>query len=257
MKSKDMFTIIKQIWKGGFLVFNECIVEYDCDSDDTMDSRIKRIETGEYEGSLISDEVLLVMRSNTDSDLEKIIKIYFGLSEVVHMYCQHPKEVSTDYIRKVFDKASDVWSKRAEVLKDYKIIYQGPSIPIRIPNTPYLEIYNDDFGVFGIAYEKQIPPVCDMEVGTIYRLHGTFRVDDIYVKGDHLKTFELVDGKDDIIHKFMLPETGFVDNKTFNTIGFYNDVELDIFYQINHADTDSMYVEVVLITAESEKYLKK
>lgn len=256
MKSKDMFTIIKQIWKGGFLVFNKCIVEYDSDSDDPIDSRIKRIETGEYAGTLISDEVLLVKKSDGDDDLDNIIRIYFDRVAEVIMYCQHQQEVTSEYIREIFDKASDAWSKRAEALKDYKIIYQGPDIPIRIPDTPYLEIYNDDFSVFGIEYEECTADGYDMENGTIYRLHGIFRVDDIYVDKIHLKTFELVDAKgDNIIRKFMVPETGFIDNKTFNVIGFWNDVELDIFFRINHADTDSWYLEVLLIVGQSEKHV--
>lgn len=253
MKSKDMFTIIKQIWKGGFLVFNKCIVEYDSDSDDPIDSRIKRIETGEYAGTLISDEVLLVKKSDGDDDLDNIIRIYFGRAAEAVMYCQHPREVTSEYIREIFDKASEGWSKRGETLKDYKIIYQSPNLPIRIPDTPFLEIYDDDFSIFGIEHEKWTPDGCDMENGTIYRLHGIFHVDDTYVDKIHLKTFELVDATDDIIRKFMVvPETGFIDNRAFNVIDFYNDVELDIFFRINHADTDSWYLEVLLIVGKSE-----
>lgn len=257
MKSKDMFTIIKQIWKGGFLVFNKCIVEYDSNSDDPIDSRIKRIETGEYAGTLISDEVLLVKKSD-DDDLDNVIRIYFGRVAEVIMYCQHQQEVTSEYIREIFDKASDAWSKRAGALKDYKIIYQGPNIPIRIPDIPYLEICNDDFSVFGIEYEKWTLDGCDMENGTIYRLHGMFRVDDTYIDKTHFKTFEFVDAKDDITRIIMaVPETGFIDNRTFNVLGFYHDVELDIFFRINHADTDSWYLEVLLIVSESEFICQK
>jgi hypothetical protein len=144
---------------------------------------------------------------------------------------------------------------------DTKIIYQGDSIPIKLPDVSEVEIYDKDYGIFGIHnYENWIPDPTRYTVGEIYHISGEFVADtrfDKYRKISEVKIFTSTKHMDPSLpEKILVPKKGFIDDKTFNCIG--NDpVELDIFFRFDHVDTDSWYMTVLLITSPMDSYLKK
>ena len=261
------YTIIKRLWKDGFIVFDNCYVSYKPAEKDCITDMVKRINEGIFPGTLIQGgegEEILVYKTQSivppGEDSEKYVEItirdYFNLEPAMISLCR-PDETETPIskINETFDRAFNAWINKGGKCVDHKIIYQGIHIPIKIPEITDIEIYNNDFGMFGVKYENWVPSVDQMETGIIYHLKGRFTVDSIYEYGCHGKIFKL-DGKDDIVHKFILGEKGFIDNKTFNTIGFYSDPLLDIFFSVEVIDTDSIHYTVHLITAESEQYIK-
>lgn len=262
------FTIIKRLWKDAFIAFDNCYVSYNPAEEDIITDMVRRINEGIFPGTLIQrceyDEEILVYKTQSivppgeDSEIyiEITIKDYFKVEPSIISLCR-PDEAATPVskINNMFDKAFNAWINKGNCV-DHKIIYQGINIPIKIPGISDIEIYNNNFGMFGVEYEKWVPAVDQMETGIIYHLKGRFSVDSIYQYGCHGKIFELKDDKDDIVHKFILGEKGFTDNKTFNNIGFYSDPLLDVFFSVESVDTDSIYCIVHLITAESEQYIK-
>jgi hypothetical protein len=262
------FTIIKRLWKDAFIAFDNCYVSYKPSEEDCITDMVRRINEGIYAGTLIQrsedDEEIIVYKtqsivpSGEDSEkyVEITIKDYFKVEPSMISMCRPDVTVTpVSKINEIFDKAFNAWINKGKHT-DYKIIYQGTNIPIKIPGISDIEIYDNDFGMFGVEYEKWVPSVDQMETGIIYHLKGRFSVDSIYQYGCHGKIFELKDGKDDIVHKFILGEKGFTDNKTFNNIGFYSDPLLDVFFSVDKVDVDSTYCTVHLITAESEQYVK-
>lgn len=262
------FTIIKRLWKDAFIAFDNCYVSYKPGEEDNITDMVRRINEGIYPGTLIQrsedEEEILVYKTQSivpageDSEkyIERTIKEYFKVEPSIISLCRPDKTVTpVSKINDTFDKAFNAWINKGNCV-DHKVIYQGDSIPIKIPEISDIEIYNNNFGMFGVEYENWVPAVDQMETGIIYHLKGRFSVDSIYQYGCHRKIFVLKDGKDDIVHKFILGEKGFTDNKTFNNIGFYSDPLLDIFFSVEAIDTDSTYCIVHLITAESEQYIK-
>ena len=260
------FTIIKRLWKDGFIVFDNCYVSYDT-SEDPISSMVRRINEHIFPGTLIQggegQEALVyethsIVPYDHDSEpyIERVIKNYFKVEPSVISICR-PDETVTPIskINETFDKARTAWVAKEGKCVDHKVIYQGIHIPIKIPEIFDIEIYNNDFGMFGVG-ENWAPAINQIKTGIIYHLKGRFSVDSIYQYGCHGKIFNLKDGKDNMVNKFILGEKGFIDDKTFNTIGFYSDPLLDIFFSVEAIDTDSIYCTVHLITAESEQYVK-
>lgn len=265
--SNAKFTIIKRLWNDGFAAFDNCYVSYDT-SEDLISNMVRMINEHIFPGTLVQGDEgqealvyethsIVPYEHDSESYIERVIKDYFKVEPSMISMCRAAETVTPiSKINETFDKARTAWCAKEGKCVDHKIIYQGIHIPIKIPEISDIEIYNNDFGMFGVEYEKWVPAVDQIETGIIYHLKGRFSVDSIYQYGCHGKIFELKDGKYDIVHKFILGEKGFTDSKTFNNIGFYSDPLLDVFFSVDKVDVDSTYCTVHLITAESDQYVK-
>lgn len=271
-KTKNPYDVVLRLGKQTFLIFKNIYVLYDPESTWWVDDRIRRIDEKVYAGDLIQNQYGMVLKHTAEEDIEKIITDYFGVDpDIVAYAAVNPKlnqnydnegrELSTYKMRERYEQTQKSWKDDIGDMVDTKIIYQGDSIPIKLPGVSEVEIYNKDYGIFGIHnYENWIPDPTRYAVGDIYHISGEFVADtgfDKYTKTSDVKIFTWTHNvKDYLPEKILVPKKGFIDDKTFNCIG--NDpVELDIFFRFDRVDTDSWYMTVLLITAPMDSYLKK
>lgn len=271
-KTKDPYNVVLRLGKKTFLIFKNIYVLYDLESTWWVDDRVKRIDQRIYAGDLIQNRDGMVMKHTAEEDIEEIITDYFGVDpDIVAYAAVNPKlnqnydnegrELSTYKMRERYELTQKSWKHDVGNMIDTKIIYQGDNIPIKLPDVSEVEIYDKDYGIFGIHnYESWIPDPTRYNVGEIYHISGEFIVDsrfDEYSKTTDVKVFTPTHNlKDWLPEEILVPKKGFIDEKTFNCIG--NDpVELDIFFRIDMIDTDSWYMTVLLITAPMDSYLKK
>lgn len=271
-KTKNSYDVVLRLGKQTFLIFKNIYVLYDPESTWWVDDRIRRIDEKVYAGDLIQNRDGMVLKHTAEEDIEKIITDYFGVDpDIVAYAAVNPKlnqnydnegrELSTYKMRERYEQTQKSWKHDIGDMVDTKIIYQGDAIPIKLPGVSEVEIYDKDYGIFGIHnYENWIPDPTRYNVGEIYHISGEFIVDsrfDEYSKTTDVKVFTPTHNlKDWLPEEILVPKKGFIDEKTFNCIG--NDpVELDIFFRIDMIDTDSWYMTVLLITAPMDSYLKK
>lgn len=271
-KTKNPYDVVLRLGKQTFLIFKNIYVLYDSESTWWVDDRIRRIDQGVYAGDLIQNRDGMVLKHTAEEDIEKIITDYFGVDPDIVAYAGvNPKlnqnydnegrELSTYKMRERYELTQKSWKHDIGDMIDTKIIYQGDSIPIKLPGVSEVEIYDKDYGIFGIHnYENWIPDPTRYTVGEIYHISGEFVADtgfDKYSKMTEVKVFTPTTPMDPTLpEKILVTKKGFIDDKTFNCIG--NDpVELDIFFRFDHVDTDSWYMTVLLITAPMDSYLKK
>lgn len=271
-KTKEPYDVVLRLGKKTFLIFKNIYVLYDPEATWWVDDRIKRIDQKVYAGDLIQNRDGMVLKHTAAEDIEKVITDYFGVDpDIVAYAAVNPKlnqnydnegrELSTYKMRERYEQTSASWKHDVGNLIDTKVIYQGDAIPINLPGVSEVEIYDKDYGIFGIHnYENWIPDPTRYTMDEIYHISGEFVADtgfDKYSKTSEVKIFTPTHNlKDWLPQKIMVPKKGFIDDKTFNVIG--NDpVELDIFFRIDMIDTDSWYMTVLLITAPMDSYLKK
>lgn len=271
-KTKNPYDVVLRLGKQTFLIFKNIYVLYDPESTWWVDDRIRRIDEKVYAGDLIQNQYGIVLKHTAEEDIEKIITDYFCVDpDIVAYAAVNPKlnqnydnegrELSTYKMRERYEQTQKSWKDDIGDMVDTKIIYQGDSIPIKLPGVSEVEIYNKDYGIFGIHnYENWIPDPTRYAVGDIYHISGEFVADtgfDKYTKTSDVKIFTWTHNvKDYLPEKILVPKKGFIDDKTFNCIG--NDpVELDIFFRFDQVDTDSWYMTVLLITSPMDSYLKK
>ncbi len=270
-KTKDSYDIVLRLGKKTFLIFKDVFVLYDPESTWWVDDRIKRIDQKVYAGDLIQNHDGMVLKHKCE-DLERIITDYFGVDpDIVAYAAVNPKldqsynnlgrEISTYKMRERYERTHEAWKTDSGNLTDTKIIYQGDGIPISIPDVSEVEIYDGDYGIFGIHnYENWIPDPTRYQTGEIYHMNGEFIADsqyDKYTKMTEVKVFTPTTPMDPTLpEKILVTKKGFVDDKTFNCIGS-EPVELDIFFRFDQLDKDSWYMTVLLITAPMDSYLHK
>ena len=269
-KTKDPYNIILRLGKKTFLIFKNIYVLYDPESTWWVDDIIRRIDQNIYAGDLIQNKHGMVMKYTAGEDIEEEIAIYFDVDPDIAAYAAvNPKlnqnydnngcEISTYKIRERYDKTQKSWNHDVGNIIDTKIIYQGDDIPIKLPNVSEVEIYDNDYGIFGIHnYENWIPDKYNF--GEIYHICGEFVADTIFdkfTKTTEAKVFTWTHNvKDWLPQKILAPKKGFIDEETFNCIG--NDpLELDIFFKIAMIDNDTTYMTVLLITAPMDSYIHK
>lgn len=271
-KTKNPYDIVLRLGKQTFLIFKNIYILYDPGSTWWVDDRIRRIDQGVYAGDLIQNRDGMVLKHTAEEDIEKIITDYFGVDpDIVAYAAVNPKlnqnydnegrELSTYKMRERYEQTQKSWKHDIGDMVDTKIIYQGDSIPIKLPGVSEVEIYDKDYGIFGIHnYENWIPDPTRYTVGEIYHISGEFVADtgfDKYTKMTEVKVFTPTTPMDPTLpEKILVTKKGFVDDKTFNCIGS-EPVELDIFFRFDQLDTDSWYMTVLLITAPLDSYLKK
>ena len=271
-KTKNPYDIVLRLGKQTFLIFKNIYVLYDPESTWWVDDRIRRIDEKVYAGDLIQNRDGMVLKHTAEEDIEKIITDYFGVDpDIVAYAAVNPKlnqnydnegrELSTYKMRERYEQTQKSWKHDIGDMIDTKIIYQGDSIPIKLPGVSEVEIYDKDYGIFGIHnYENWIPDPTRYTVGEIYHISGEFVADtgfDKYTKMTEVKVFTPTTPMDPTLpEKILVTKKGFVDDKTFNCIGS-EPVELDIFFRFDQLDTDSWYMTVLLITTPMDSYLKK
>lgn len=270
-KTNDSYDIVLRLGKKTFLIFKGVFVLYDPESTWWVDDRIKRINEKIYAGDLIQNHDGMVLKHKCE-DLERIITDYFGVDPDIVAYASvNPKldqsynnlgrEISTYKMRERYERTREAWKADSGNLVDTKVIYQGDGIPISIPDVSEVEIYDGDYGIFGIHnYENWIADPTRYQIGEIYHMNGEFIADsqyDKYTKMTEVKVFTPTTPMDPTLpEKILVTKKGFVDDKTFNCIGS-EPVELDIFFRFDQLDTDSWYMTVLLITAPMDSYLHK
>lgn len=270
-KTNDSYDIVLRLGKKTFLIFKDVFVLYDPESTWWVDDRIKRINEKIYAGDLIQNHNGMVLKHKCE-DLDRIITDYFGVDPDIVAYASvNPKldqnynnlgrEISTYKMRERYERTHEAWKADSGNLTDTKIIYQGDGIPISIPDVSEVEIYDGDYGIFGIHnYENWIADPTRYQIGEIYHMNGEFIADsqyDKYTKMTEVKVFTPTTPMDPSLpEKILVTKKGFVDDKTFNCIGS-EPVELDIFFRFDQLDTDSWYMTVLLITAPMDSYLHK
>lgn len=270
-KTKETYNVVLRLGNKTFLIFKDVFVLYDPDSSWWVDDRIKRINEKIYAGDLIQNHDGMVLKHKCE-DVERLISDYFGVDPDIIAYASvNPKldqsynnegrEISTYKMRERYERTREAWRTDRGNLVDTKVIYQGDGIPISIPDVSEVEIYNEDYGIFGIHnYENWVPDPTRYNIGEIYHIHGEFIADsqyDKYTKMTEVKVFTPTTPMDPTLpEKILVTKKGFVDDKTFNCIGS-EPVELDIFFRFDQLDTDSWYMTVLLITSPMDSYLHK
>lgn len=271
-KTKNPYDVVLRLGKQTFLIFKNIYVLYDPESTWWVDDRIRRIDEKVYAGDLIQNRDGMVLKHTAEEDIEKIITDYFGVDpDIVAYAAVNPKlnqnydnegrELSTYKMRERYEQTSASWKHDVGNLIDTKVIYQGDAIPINLPGVSEVEIYDGDYGIFGIHnYENWVPDPTRYQIGEVYHMHGEFIADtqyDKYTKMTEVKVFTPTTPMDPTLpEKILVTKKGFVDDKTFNCIGS-EPVELDIFFRFDQLDTDSWYMTVLLITAPMDSYLHK
>lgn len=271
-RTKETYDVVLRLRKKTFLIFKDVFVLYDPNSTWWVDDRIKDINEKIFPGDLIQNHHGMVLKHKCE-DIERIITDYYMLEDpdIVAYASVNPKldqnynnegrEISTYKMRERYERACEAWKAYSGKPTDTKIIYQGDRIPISIPDVSEVEIYDGDYGIFGIHnYENWIPDPTRYQIGEIYHMNGTFIADsqyDKYTKMTEVKVFTPTTPMDPSLpEKILVTKKGFVDDKTFNCIGS-EPVELDIFFRFDQLDTDSWYMTVLLITAPMDSYLHK
>jgi hypothetical protein len=271
-KTKEPYDVVLRLGKKTFLIFKNIYVLYDPESTWWVDDRIRRIDQRVYAGDLIQNRDGMVLKHTAAEDIERVITDYFGVDpDIVAYAAVNPKlnqnydnegrELSTYKMRERYELTQKSWKHGVGNIIDTKIIYQGDNIPIKLPGVSEVEIYDKDYGIFGIHnYENWIPDPTRYTVGEIYHISGEFVADtgfDKYTKMNEVKVFTPTTPMDPTLpEKILVTKKGFVDDKTFNCIGS-EPVELDIFFRFDQLDTDSWYMTVLLITTPIDSYLKK
>lgn len=126
-------------------------------------------------------------------------------------------------------------------LKDYKIIYEGDALPKKIKH-PVIEIYDEDFSIFGIEkYEKFDPQNIDIDFDKIYREDSkcTFTNLKLFVSA-YIENFK----SHMICHNEMFIEP------IVNNINDTKNLDVVMFYKLIHPEHCSIYADILLIVEE-------
>lgn len=128
-------------------------------------------------------------------------------------------------------------------LQDYKIIYEGAGLPKKI-KYPVIEIYDEDFSIFGIEkYERFIPGNIDVDFDKIYREDSkcTFTDLKLFVSA-YIENFKSMV----ICHNEMFIEPA---------VSIINDaktLDVSIFYKFIHPEPNSVYADILLIVEKMD-----
>lgn len=128
-------------------------------------------------------------------------------------------------------------------LKDYKIIYEGEALPKKIKH-PFIEIYDDDFSIFGIEkYERFIPGNTVIDFDKIYREDSkcTFTNLKLFVSA-YIENFKSMI----ICHNEMFIEP------VVNIINDTKTLDVSIFCKFIHPEPHSVYADILLIVQKMD-----
>lgn len=128
-------------------------------------------------------------------------------------------------------------------IKDYKIIYEGEALPKKIQH-PIIEIYDDDFSIFGIEkYERLIPGNTVIDFDKIYRVDSkcTFTDLKIFVSAyiENFKSHAICNNE-----LFIEP--------VVNNVNDTKTLDVSIFYKFIHPEHCSIYTDILLIVEKMD-----
>lgn len=130
-----------------------------------------------------------------------------------------------------------------EGLTDYKILYEGKALPKKI-NHPIIEIYDEDFSIFGIEkYERFIPGNTVIDFDKIYREDSKCTFTDLkaFVSA-YIENFK----SHAICHNEMFIEP------VVNIINDTKTLDVSIFYKLIHPEHCSIYADILLIVEKMD-----
>lgn len=128
-------------------------------------------------------------------------------------------------------------------LQDYKIIYEGEALPKKI-QYPVIEIYDDDFSIFGIEkYERFIPGNTVIDFNKIYREDSKCTFTDLkaFVSA-YIENFK----SHVICHNEMFIEP------VVNIINDTKTLDASIFYRLIHPEHCNIYADILLIVEKMD-----
>ena len=149
-------TIIKRIGKGTYAVYNDCYVSYDTNVKTPISESVSRINengcSAEMSKHLMIFKSSVFENADGETNLKQIIPMFSGEDPIMILVCNPRYEKITDVsvIKKTFDDLQKSFEHRPGDPTDYNVIYQGIDIPVDIKDLKTIEIYNNDFGIFGI-----------------------------------------------------------------------------------------------------------
>ena len=129
-------------------------------------------------------------------------------------------------------------------LIDYKIIYEGAALPKKIKQPSFIEIYDEDFSIFGIEkYEKFNPQNIDIDFDKIYREDSkcTFTNLKLFISA-YIENFKSMT----ICHNEMFIEP---------VVSIINDaktLDVSIFYKFINPEPHIVYADILLIVEEMD-----
>ena len=130
-----------------------------------------------------------------------------------------------------------------EGLKDYKIIYEGKALPKKIKH-PFIEIYDEDFSIFGIEkYERFIPG------------NNVINFDKIYREDSKCTFTNLKDFISAYIENFK--SHAICHNELFiepivNNVNDTKVLDVSIFYRLIQPEHCSIYADILLIVEKMD-----
>ena len=128
-------------------------------------------------------------------------------------------------------------------IKDYKIIYEGEALPKKIKH-PIIEIYDDDFSIFGIEkYERFNPQNTTIDFDKIYREDSkcTFTELKIFVSA-FIENFKRMA----ICHNEMFIEP------VVNNVNDTKTLDVTIFYKLINPEPNNAYADILLIVEKMD-----
>ena len=250
-------TIIKRIGAGVYAVYNDCYVSYDTNIKTPISESVSRINENGCSAEM--SKHLMIFKSSAfsnadgETNLKQIIPMFSGEDPIMILECNHRNEkiIDVSVIKKTFVDLQKSFGHRPGDPTDYNVIYQGIDIPVNIKDLKTIEIYNNDFGIFGINEYSDFESYLDMKLdGTIYHVRCEFKISDVPIAAKHdLPKHILFVGKDsdgNPYHKFMLSEINGFSSGTFEEIR-NTERTLDVFFRPIISDTDSLYLDTILI----------
>lgn len=130
-----------------------------------------------------------------------------------------------------------------EGLTDYKIIYEGEALPKKIKH-PIIEIYDEDFSIFGIEkYEKFNPQNTAIDFDKIYREDSkcTFTNLKAFISA-YIENFK----SHAICHNELFIEP------IVNNVNDTKVLDVSIFYKLIHPEHCSIYADILLIVEKMD-----
>jgi hypothetical protein len=250
-------TVIKRIGKGAYAVYNDCYVSYDSNIKTPISESVSRINENGCSAEM--SKHLMIFKSSAfenaddETNLKQIIPMFSGEDPIMILECNHRNEkiIDVSVIKKTFVDLQKSFGHRPGDPTDYNVIYQGIDIPVNIKDLKTIEIYNNDFGIFGINEYSDFESYLDMKLdGTIYHVRCKFKISDVPIDAKHgLPKHILFVGKDsdgNPYHKFMLSEINGFSSGTFEEIR-NTERTLDVFFRPIVSETDSLYLDTILI----------
>lgn len=128
-------------------------------------------------------------------------------------------------------------------LTDYKIICQGENLPKKV-NYPLIEIYDEDFSIFGIEeYNSFQPRSISLDFDTIYREDSKCTFTD-------LKAF--VSAYIENFKAHMICNNEYFVEKPVSIINDSKELDVSIFYKLIHPEPNSVYADILLIVEKMD-----